>query len=147
MPHLGLMDAEALGPEQAALQRARLHLRGARRRLRQGKISAGLVTLHDTLTSAVDWFLSSDARRSRAVISPAEARSDRGRYDALVRSGVLDGAFDFASFDRLIDRALAQEVSGVDHAAILRGIESVLTQLGVLPFDESALPAEDPGTY
>lgn len=36
MPHFGLMDADALGPIEAPLMRARLHIRGGRRRLRQG---------------------------------------------------------------------------------------------------------------
>jgi hypothetical protein len=146
MPHAGLMDEEALGPEEAALQRSRLHVRGGRRRLRQGKISGGLAALHDALTSGMDWFFASAGRRSRVAISAAEARSDLGRYDALVRSGVLDGSFDFRAFDRVIDRTLVEEVADADHGTILRGIETALTQLGVLPFDESVLPAEDPRT-
>ena len=45
MPHFGLMNPEELGPKQSALQRARLHIRAGKRRLSQGKISAGIVTL------------------------------------------------------------------------------------------------------
>jgi len=80
LPHFGLMDARALGPERAALQRARLHVRGGKRRLQA------------------------------------------------------------TTQELLDDRA-------VDAAGILEGVESVLTELGVLPFDERELPPEDPGTF
>ena len=73
MPHFGLMDAKALGPERAALQRARLHLRGGKRRLRQGKISAGIATLSDALSFAMEWFCASPERRSRVRASKAAA--------------------------------------------------------------------------
>jgi len=147
MPHFGLMDAAALGPERADLQRARLHLRGGKRRLRQGKISAGIVTLYDALTSAMDWFCASPERR-RLVRGAREVfADDRALYAALVRSGVLDGAFDFERFNRVVERALETELPPGDDSGILDGVQSVLTQLGVLPFDEGELPPEDPRTY
>lgn len=147
MPHFGLMDAEALGPEQAALQRARLHLRGGKRRLRQGKISSGIVTLYDTLTSAMEWFCASPERRLQARVTRDEIRDDRALYAALVRAGVLNGDFDFELFDRVVERALEKELPATEAAGILEGVESVLTQLGVLPFDEGQLPPEDPSTF
>ena len=140
------MDAAALGPEQAALQRARLHLRGARRRLRQGKISAGIATLSDALAFGMEWFCASPERRSRVRAAAAEFLDDRALYAALVRAAVLDGTFDFDRFDLVLDRALAAELPAADAAGILEGLESVLTQLGVLPFDEGGLPPEDPST-
>jgi len=147
MPHFGLMDAEALGPERAALQRARLHVRGGKRRLRQGKISAGIATLADALTFAMEWFCASPERRSRVRASAQELLDDRALYAALVRSAVLSGTFDFDRFDRVLDRALETEIPAVDAAGLLEGVESVLSELGVLPFDESELPPEDPGTF
>ena len=147
MPHFGLMDAEALGPEQAALQRARLHLRGGRRRLRQGKISAGIATLFDALSFAMEWFCASPGRRARVQATAAALLDDRTLYEALVRSGVLSGTFDFERFDRLLDRALESELPAADAAGILAGVESTLAELGVLPFDENELPPEDPGTF
>ena len=83
MPHFRLMDPEALGPEMAALQRARLHVRGGNRRLCHGKVSAGLVTLYDALTSALDWYFFSPERRSRIGAGSADPREDLARYDAL----------------------------------------------------------------
>jgi hypothetical protein len=46
----------------------------------------------------------------------------------------------------LTEQALQQELVGYD-ADLLAGIESVMTQLGVLPFDEASLPPEDPSTF
>ena len=145
MPHFGLMDAGALGPEQAALQRARLHLRGGRRRLRQGRISSGIAALYDSLTSAMDWFCASPERRVRLRGAEDQFPDDRAMYTALVRAGVLDGTFDFEHLDRVLDRALEMELPATAASGILEGLESVFTQLGVLPFDERELPPEDPG--
>jgi len=68
-------------------------------------------------------------------------------YAVLVRSGVLDGRFDFDAFDRLTEHALLNEMPGYDYRAVLKGVEAVMEQLGVMPFDEADLPPEDPGTY
>ena len=146
MPHSGLMDAEALGPERAALQRARLHLRGGKRRLRQGKISAGIVALYDALTSAMEWFCAAQQRRTRLPDAREQLMDDRALYTALVQAGVLDGTFDFDHLDQVLDRALEAELPADAAAGFAAGVESVLTQLGVLPFDEGELPPEDPGT-
>jgi hypothetical protein len=141
------MDSAALGPERAALQRARLHLRGGKRRLRQGKTSAGVVTIYDALTSAMEWFCASPDRRSQVPGEPKDFLDDHSLYAMLVRGGILDGAFDFDKFYRVVDRALESEIPPEDASGLLEGVESVLTQLGVLPFDEGNLPPENPSTF
>jgi hypothetical protein len=148
MPHFGLMDADALGPEKAALQRARLHIRAGKRRLRQQKISYGIITLADALTHAMQWHLESPALRKKLIIREGEDLTDDGTaYAILVHSGVLDGSFDFDAFDRLVEEALEFRLEDFDYKETLRGIESVMARLGVMPFDESKLPPEDPCTY
>lgn len=148
MPHAGLMDANALGHEMALLMRARLHIRGGKRRLRQGKISAGLVTLHDALSAAMEWYMVSPERRKRlGVGGDDDMNDDKTVFNLLRRSGVLDASFDYESFDGLVEKALDKELAGYDYSGIIKGIESVMTQLGVMPFDESELPPEDPSTF
>ena len=71
MPHFGLMNEQELGPVAGPLQRARLHLRGGKRRLRQGKISAGIVTLYDALEGAMLSYAESPATGPQ----PSAARS------------------------------------------------------------------------
>ncbi len=148
MPHAGLMDEQALGPERGPLQRARLHIRGGSRRLRQGKTAAGIVTLYDALDAALLWYFAAPGRKSALAIGPGDdLNDDRTMFGILVRSGVLDGSFDFDAFDRLTEEALREELPGYDHREVLAGIERVMTVLGVMPFDEAALPPEDPATF
>ena len=148
MPHAGLMDESALGPEAGPLQRARLHIRGGRRRLRQGKISAGILTLYDALLAAMKWYTASPERMNKLLINKEDDMADdKTVYSVLTRSGVLDGKFDYDAFDRLVEKAMNEEMPGYDYTNILQGVESVMTQLGVMPFDEKKLPPEDPSTF
>jgi len=148
MPHAGLMSDRELGPEAGPFQRARLHLRGGRRRLRQGKVAAGVVTLADALSAALEWYIASPERRSMIDAGPDDdLRDDATAYKVLVRVGVLDGKFDYEAFDRLTDYALQHELPGFDHGPVLAGIERVMIQLGILPFDEADLPSENPDTF
>ena len=148
MPHFGLMNEDELGPVEGPIQRARLHIRGGKRRLRQGKISAGIVTYYDALSSAMQWYIALSARRSKLAAAGGEdLLNDRIVYAVLVRSGVLDGRFDFDAFDRLAERALLNELPDYDYREVIAGVESVMEQLGVMPFDEAYLPREDPRTF
>jgi hypothetical protein len=115
--------------------------------LRQGKTSAGVVTIYDALTSAMEWFYASPDRRSRIRGEPEGFLDDRSLYATLVRADVLNGTFDFDRFNRVVDRALESEISPEDATGLLEGVESVLTQLGVLPFEKGDLPPEDPSTF
>jgi hypothetical protein len=148
MPHFGLMDENALGPVKGPLQRARLHIRGGKRRLRQGKIAAGIVTLYDALEAAMRSYMDDPGHRAGLAVGKNEdLNNDKALYRALVRSGVINGTFDFEAFDKLTERALNEEMPGYDYSELLTGLETVMTQLGVLPFDESLLPPEDPKTF
>jgi hypothetical protein len=142
------MDEKALGPEEGPLQRARLHIRGGRRRLRQGKIPEGIVTLYDAACAALEWYFASQERRSGLIIrADDDLKDDKILYGILRRSGILDGSFDYGAFNELVDGVLYRDLSGYDHEGVLRGVESVMTQLGVMPFDEQELPPEDPSTF
>ncbi len=147
MPHFGLMDEYALGPVEGPLMRAKLHLRSGRRRLRQGKISLGILTLYDALNMAMQWYIAVPQRKSKLQIRDRDnLNNDSALFSVLIRSGVLDGSFDYDSLNELVDEALIKEMSSYDYSGTLKGIESVMTRLGVLPFDESELPPEVPGT-
>lgn len=148
MPHFGLMDETALGPVEGPLRRARLHLRCARRRLREGKISAGIVTLYDALEGAMQGYTASpEHKRSLKIGKGEDLNDDKTLFSVLARSGVIDGTFDFDAFDRLMENALNREMPDYDYHNLLQGLESVMTELDVLPFDEASLPPEDPSTF
>jgi len=147
MPHFGLMDPDVLGAEAAALRRARLHIRGGRRRLRQGKISAGLGTLYDALLFALDWYVASpDRRKNLPIQADDNLGDDRTVFALLVKAGVIDSRFDYEVFKDFVEAA-PYESSVFDYTEILNQVESVMLRLGVMPFDESDLPPEDPSTY
>jgi hypothetical protein len=148
MPHFGLMDERALGPVEGPFQRARLHIRGGKRRLRQEKISAGIVTLYDALLAAMESYINSPEHKGSLIVKQGDdLKDERTVYAVLVRSGVLDGAFEFETFERLMEKALKEEMPGYDYRDVLQGIERVMTQLGVMPFNDADLPPEDPKTY
>ena len=141
------MDEDALGPEEGPLQRAKLHIRGGRRRLHQGKISIGIITLSDAVVSALQWYVASPERRKDLAIQNQESlKDDAVVYSILRRSGKLDESLDYGDFNTLVEKALYHEMPDYDYTELLKNIESVMTQLGVMPFDESSLPPEDPST-
>ncbi len=148
MPHFGLMDENKLGPVAGPLLRAQLHIRGGKRRLREGKIAAGIVTLYDALEAAMRSYVEDPGNRAGLDIRhDDDLNNERSLYAVLVRSRVLDGVFDFDAFDRLTERSLNEEMPGYDYRQLLANIDSVMTKLGVMPFDEASLPPEDPKTF
>jgi hypothetical protein len=144
VPHFGLIDEKALGPVIGPLMRARLHIRGAKRRLVKGKISIGLITLYDALISAMQSYFASDLGSKLKTKEGDDLRDDKTLYRILTDSKVLDGKFDYSAFDELVGRALEEELSSYDYQPLLSEIETVMTSLGVMPFDESKLPPEPP---
>jgi len=148
MPHAGLMDERSMEPEEGLLLRCKLHIRGGRRRLRQGKIAAGIVTIYDAMTAALEWYIISPERKKRLKIRDGEdLNNDRTLYEILVRSKIVDGSFDYNAFDRVVERALHEEMPCYDFTSVLKSIEDFMTQLGIMPFDENKLPTEDPSTF
>lgn len=149
MPHFGLMStADSFNTEAGALLRARLHIRSGKRRLRQGKISAGIVTISDAVSFAMRWYISSPGRMEKLLVKDDEnLNDDKTVFEILKRSGVKDPSFEYAAFDRLVDRALVDEMTSFDCSDMLRSVESFMVLLGVMPFDEEELPPEDPSTF
>lgn len=145
MPHFGLMDENALGPVEGPLMRAKLHMRCGRRRLCQGKISMGIITLYDAIVSAMQWYIARPENKNTFRADKFEDLNDDSVvYNVLTRSGVLDGSFNYEEFNELVEKALTEEMNSFDFSETLNGIESLMTQLGVMPFDERELPPEDP---
>jgi hypothetical protein len=148
MPHFGLIKESSLGPEAAALQRARLHIRAGRRRLRQGKTAAGWLTLYDALLFAMEWYVaSSERRRTLPILESDTLRDDGLLFDLLQRAGVVQKNFDYGAFKTLVYTSYPEETPGYDPEPTLTAFETLMTRLGVLPFDEATLPPEDPSTY
>ncbi len=149
MPHAGLMSTkESFDSANGALLRARLHLRGGRRRLMQGKISAGIVTLYDALIFGLRFYCMIPEHRRQ--FDPGESLDlieEKAMINALRNAGIIDRAFDLDEFEELVDRAVYDEMTDYDYRPMLSSFESFMTRLEVMPFDEAMLPEEDPSTF
>jgi len=145
MPHFGIVDEGSMEPREAMLLRAKVHLRSARRRLRDGYIQEGVATLNDTVDSAMSWYAMDPANRDGLDVKPGEDVED-GAVLCLVlyRSGVISDAGVFYRLSEAAEGMLDGDVSegDVDADGLLSASERVLEELGVLPFDESELPPE-----
>jgi hypothetical protein len=137
------MSEDALGPIEGPLMRARLHIRSGRLRLMDGPSDEGIVILYDALNSALFYWAAKNGGEPLARL-----KDEKEIYAALVRSGVLDGKFNYARFEQIVERALA---GGLESEGFRKelwlGLERVFTCLGVMPFDEGALPPEKPETF
>ena len=149
MPHAGLMSTkESFDNAEGALLRARLHIRGARRRLSQGKISAGIVTLYDALIFALRfYFMTPEHSAILAAKGPLDLTEERDMLMVLREAGILGHTFDLDRFEALVEQAGRGEMPDYDFKPMLSSFESLMNALEVIPFDEALLPAEDPAAF
>ena len=129
----------------AELLHARLHIRGGKRRLRQGKGAAGLAALYDALIHGLRWY----ALENRTTLNSAdetELQDERNIFVRLAQTRVLSNLAEFDALTALVERAIDDPTFRLNAAGELAKIENWLTRLGVMPFDEAALPPEDPAT-
>jgi hypothetical protein len=144
MPHFGLMDATKMTEADAALLRARLHLRGARQRFEVGRCAAGIAALYDALSYGMQWYVILPEHQKQLDIVGADLNRDKDLFTVLACGGVLDCSFDFDAFERLTYQALDDPSIRFDAPRVLAQVEQVMTALGVMPFDEATLPPENP---
>lgn len=145
MPHFGLMDEKELGLTAAAFQRARLHVRAGRRRMRQGKTAAGIATLYDALSHSMQWAWLSKQEHGQDDSPPLP--KDRDLFSLLVAEGTIDSSLNFEKIFNLLKFTLDNSLPEGDYSDIIQDMETIMTRLKILPFDENSLPPEDPETY
>lgn len=145
-PHFGMMDETKMSREDALLLRTKLHWRCGVRRMRENKASSGLATLYDALLSAMRWYILVNLRHEVGA-EDEKIENERYVFSLLRRHGMLDGSLDLQLLEEVVDKALMEEDVSRDQDKILAQLEAFLHRLGVLPFDESELPDEDPSTF
>ena len=152
MPHFGLMNSEEMKPDEAALLRARLHIRGGKRRLSEKKYAAGVAALHDALIHGIQWYLLSS--HADLVYPNVEADYDITDDDTLLYLLQKTPSFtdpfykeEFQYLSEILNQSLYKEMNGFDTTRYLNAIHTFMKQLGVEPFSDSDLPSEDPATY
>jgi hypothetical protein len=137
------MDESKMSEAEAALRRARLHLSGGKRRLQQGLTAAGVVALYDSVLFGMRYYIARH-KGCRSFVEHTELWDAASLFHALTRAGVFENPLTFNRFNLMVERALWQRSFSFDVDAALAEVESILTKLGVMPFNESALPAESP---
>lgn len=151
MPHFGLMNPEEMKRVDAALLRAKLHIRGGERRLNEDKISAGVAALYDAVICALEYsvlFLESENKIE--VFESDDLSEERDLFNILKRSKIINENFTNSDFDFLyntLDKTLEGDVSDFNRDDFMQKINDLMTQLGVLPFSYDELPVENPSTY
>lgn len=147
MPHFGLMDENKLPPEQAALLRARLHIRAGKRRLLEGKEVDGLATLYDALSNGLRYYAMNHAQDLESTEDDSKFhQQELAIARKLVELGVLDDLDFITRFCSLIDQALDGLVPEINPQELLENLDKTMTSLGVMPFSENKLPPEAPGS-
>lgn len=148
MPHFGLMDKGKMSSEEAALLRARLHIRGGRRRLAEGKTGDALAVLYDALGHGLKYYAKHHGLEVETEKDDNELyHIEHAIARQLVQAGVLDDLDFITWFIHLADKAVAGTVPEVNSGELLDGLDEIMVQLGVMPFSESELPPEDPDTF
>jgi len=146
-PHFGLMDAGKMDPAEAALLRAKLHWRGGCRRMRQQKTAAGIATLYDALLCGLRWYLMVHRQGNRGKLLDRELEDEEVLFSLGQEAGIFDESADPAGLRVLVEWVLEGNVQVAAMASLPDRIETILTRMGVLPFDERELPPEDAATY
>jgi hypothetical protein len=149
MPHFGLVD-DTLQQEEASLLRARLHVRGVRIRLSEGRKEDGVAALYDAMLSAMLTFFDSKESRTKLQIdNEVDFNDDRALFIILQKSGIIHPSISLEDFDYLyqkMDEAIEEELTDFDEEQLISGFERIMTNLEVIPFDERELPEGEPVT-
>ena len=146
-PHFGLMDPSTMTMEDAMLMRAKLHWRCGTRRMQQNKTSAGLTTLYDAFLSGMRWYILSHLENEIDGDKEEKLENERFVFAMLRKEGIIDGSLDLNLIEESVDKALMDKDVQEDQDTVMSQMEGFLTRIGILPFDESKLPPEDPSTF
>jgi hypothetical protein len=143
MPHFGLID-DSLQQADASLLRSRLHVRGGRIRLSEGRKEDGVAALYDAIVYAMFRFFDSSELRAKLQIGDDEdLNDDRTLFIILKRSGVIDSSVEVEDFDYLyqkMDDAIEDHLTDFDEHQFMFRFNRIMTALDAIPFDESELP-------
>ena len=143
MPHFGLID-DSLQLEDASLLRARLHVRGGRIRLEEGRMEDGVAALYDAVVYAMLRFFDSDELRKDLQIDDGDdLNDDRTLFVILKKSKIIDSSVGLVDFEYLfqkMDDAIEDHLTDFDQHQFMYRFNRIMTTLEAIPFDESDLP-------
>ncbi|MCA1766062.1 MAG: hypothetical protein LC633_07435, partial [Desulfobulbaceae bacterium] len=103
--------------------------------------------LYDALLSGMRWYILTGQAARPEDFSAEDLENERYVFHLLKKAGLIDSSLNLARIQDLVDRALMDENIRAEQAWFFAELEKFLTRLKVLPFDESALPPEEPATF
>ncbi|MCF8057194.1 MAG: hypothetical protein K9K37_11235 [Desulfocapsa sp.] len=136
-----------MSKEDAFLLRAKLHWRCGIRRVKENKTSSGIATIYDAMLSSMRWHILENLRNEAGKDVEEDVENERFVFFLLRKAGLLPKSFNLSFIEDIVDKALMEEDVESEKDEFVRQAEAVMTKLAVLPFDESALPPEDPSTF
>ncbi len=143
MPHFGLIDDD-LQQADASLLRSRLHVRGGRIRLSEGRKEDGVAALYDAIVYAMLSYFDSIEQSSKLLIGDDDdLNDDRTLFIILKKSGVIDSSVEIEDFDYIfqkMDDAIEDHLTDFDEHQFMFRFNRIMTALEAIPFDESELP-------
>lgn len=138
MPFSDLIHTSQMSEKDEALKRARFRLRAGKRCLQCGSTAAGLMALYESLIFGMHYYIARH-ERCTSFVEKTDLWDAVALCHALARAGVFDDPLTVNRFSLRVERALWQGSSLADSDITLTEVENLLTKLGVIPFNESAL--------
>lgn len=136
-----LTDATIIIDARTALICARLYLRGGKRRLQAGYSKAGIAALYDAVLFGMRYYIAKH-KGCEPLLEKTNSWDAPGLFHALAHAGVFEDPLLFHRFSLTVERVLWQETHPIDANSTLAEAEKMLIKLGVIPFQESALPGK-----
>jgi hypothetical protein len=128
-------------------ERALKHLRIGREQLTDGRISLGLITLYDSLITAMNWFMAIPENRNRVNIRDGEdLNNDKVLFNILARCGIIDRGLNYDAFNDIVDEALKKDMSKFDFDHTIQEIDNVMGGLGILSYKKNE-PSENTSAH
>ena len=142
MQHQGSIDVTKLINAEAVLLCSRLYLRTGKRYLQEGLFTAGIAALYDAILFAMHYYIAESAFRRNLNLSRDHLWDYAALYHKLAKAGIFEDPNAFNHLSLIVERALWRGSPSFDANSILAEVEKMLSQLGVMPFNESILQRE-----
>lgn len=142
LQHQGLIDVTKLINAEAALLCARLYLQAGKRYLQAGLLMAGITALYDAILFAMHYYMAESAYCRKLTLSRDDLWDYVALYHKLAKAGIFDDPNAFNHLSLIVERTLWRGALLFDANSILAEVEKMLSQLGVMPFNESSLQSE-----
>lgn len=129
---------------EISLMCARLYLREGKRYLQQGAFRTGIEALFDAILFGMHYYIAEPGGRGTIHVSDADLWDPAALYHKLAKAGLFDDLNTVNHLSQIVERTLWQGSVAGDINDVITEIETILSRLGVTPFNESILKSDSP---